>query len=415
MSQFEFITALRYSRPKGGAGTAGLLSGLSLAGLTLSVFGLIVVMSVMNGFERELQSRMLSLIPHAKLQLGNASKEEWQAVRAQLLEKADVVAVAPYLEGTMVLSNKKQISVSRFVGVDTAIESQFSPLDSLMIAGSLEQLSQPFTLAVGSSMARRLGLTIGDSVTALLPRVQITPFGPIARERQLIVVAVFESGTELDASLAYSNLDTARKMLGKSQAVDGLKVNTSEAYAERSFIESLLGDANTDGEFTIKTWQEDNAALYAAVAMEKLMIFVLLLSVVAVASFSIIAIVLMSVLDKKTDIAILRTMGASAGQIRQVFLLQGAIIGVIGTLIGAALATIIAPHVGEVFSAIESLFSFRLFDPNVYYIAHLPSELRMGDVFTVVVVSIVISVVVSVFPAARASKVDPVVALSAGK
>lgn len=414
MSQFEIFTALRYSKPSVGKGTAGLLSGLSLLGLGLSVFGLIVVMSVMNGFERELQDRMLSLTPHAKIQWDQNKQSDWQVVQDALLMQPEIVAVAPYSEGSLVLSAAGQVAVARLTGIDTDAEKTFSQLPALIRAGDYEQLDRPFTIAIGAGLARRLGLTIGDSVNAILPRIQITPFGAVTREKSLTIVAVFESGTVLDSALMFSNLDTAKKMLAKRNSFDGLKINSSNAYAKKSMIQSALQSSSVDKLTGVKlsTWQEENAALYSAVVMEKLMIFILLICVVAVASFSIIAIVLMTVLDKKTDIAILRTMGANARQIKSIFLLQGSIIGIVGTLAGAALACVVAPHIGTLFSGLEKAFGFQLFDPNVYYIAHLPSELRMPDVLIVTIVSIVISMLVSIFPAARASQVDPVTALA---
>ena len=414
MRQFELVTALRYAKPGAGKGTAGLLSGLSLVGLALSVFGLIVVMSVMNGFERELQNRMLALVPHAKIQSTNITDSEWEDVTRRLQLIPEVTAVAPYGEGSVVLNAEGQVSVVRLAGVDTHAESNFSQLPSLIVAGDYFQLSKPFSIAIGAGLARRMGLTIGDSVTVIQPRIQITPFGPITREKQLHVAAVFESGTELDSSLGFTSLETTKKILARSQLQDGLKINVKKPYAERSYIENALQKQSIDlvDVFHLHSWQEENAALYSAVVMEKLMIFILLLCIVAVASFSIVAIVLMSVIDKKTDIAILRTMGASAQQIKKVFLLQGVIIGTFGTLIGAGLAVIVAPQVGEVFALLESWLGFQLFDPNVYYIAHLPSDLRLPDVLVVTTVAIAISMLVSTFPATRASRVDPVVALA---
>lgn len=414
MHQFELVIALRYAKPGAGKGTAGLLSGLSLIGLALSVFGLIVVMSIMNGFERELQSRMLTLVPHAKIQSNSIDDNEWSEIASTLRSVPEITSVAPYGEGSVVLNADGQVAVARLAGVDVDLESHFSKLSSLVVAGNYYQLSTPFSIAIGAGLARRLGLTIGDRLTVIQPRIQITPFGPVTREKQLRIVAVFESGTELDSSLAFASLQTSKKILAKSQVLDGLKINVKKPYADHSYIEKTLMETavHIRDEFQFRSWQEENAALYSAVVMEKLMIFVLLLCIVAVASFSIVAIVLMSVIDKKTDIAILRTMGASAQQIRQVFLLQGVIIGTLGTLTGAVLAILVAPQVGEIFSVLESALGFQLFDPNVYYIAHLPSDLRLPDVLIVTVVAIAISILVSTFPASRASHVDPVVALA---
>lgn len=404
---------MRYSRPGVGRGTAGLLSGLSLIGLALSVFGLILVMSVMNGFERELQSRMLALTPHAKINAKNLNADNWRETLQQLSKSPQINTVAPYSEGSIVLKSADKIAVTRLSGIDTAYEASFSQLASLLVAGSYKDLNAPFTIAIGSGLARRLGLTIDDVITAILPRVQITPFGPVTKEKSLEVVAVFSSGTELDSTLAFANLESAKKILSKRKALDGLKINSDRAYANRDYIELALSNADLeDNNLTLSLWQEENAALYSAVVMEKLMIFILLLCVVAVASFSIVAIVLMSVIDKKSDIAILRTMGASTSQIKRVFLLQGAAIGTMGTIAGAGLACLIAPYVGTIFQLLEKSMGFQLFDPDVYYISYLPSVLKYSDVIIVTLVSIGISVLVSLFPAARASRLDPVEALA---
>ncbi|MDA8852996.1 FtsX-like permease family protein, partial [bacterium] len=372
--------------------------------------------SVMNGFERELQSRMLALLPHATVDLPGGH-QQWGSVQQDLANRPGVVASAPYIEGQVLLTANGNLASVALVGIDVGQEAGVSSLPAHMLAGDLHRLADTrYQIVLGRYLARQLGLSIGDKLNIILPRVQITPMGPVTRQRQFTVAGVFEVGAELDQTLALTDLSSANKLFAGAATVDGLRLAVDNQYAAASITELAIAALSAKGLLSADTpwsdWREKNATLYSAVVMEKIMIFVLLMAVVAVASFNVISIVLLTVTDKKTDIAVLRTMGASAQQIMQLFMLQGALIGTAGTVVGALLGMAVAPNIGAMLLFVEKQTGWQLFDPSVYFIPYLPSLLRWQDVLLVVVAGISISLLVTLFPAMRAAKINPVVALA---
>jgi len=413
---FSSTLAARYSLPYLNRGLTGFLSFISLAGLALAVFALVLVISVMNGFERELQSRMLALLPHATVDLPGGH-QQWGSVQQDLANQPGVVASAPYIEGQVLLTANGNLASVALVGIDVGQEAGVSSLPAHMLAGDLHRLADTrYQIVLGRYLARQLGLSIGDKLNIILPRVQITPMGPVTRQRQFTVAGVFEVGAELDQTLALTDLSSANKLFAGAATVDGLRLAVDNQYAAASITELAIATLSAKGLLSADTpwsdWREKNATLYSAVVMEKIMIFVLLMAVVAVASFNVISIVLLTVTDKKTDIAVLRTMGASAQQIMQLFMLQGALIGTAGTVVGALLGMAVAPNIGAMLLFVERQTGWQLFDPSVYFIPYLPSLLRWQDVLLVVVAGISISLLVTLFPAMRAAKINPVVALA---
>ncbi|MDA7686726.1 lipoprotein-releasing ABC transporter permease subunit [Pseudomonadales bacterium] len=413
---FSSTLAARYSLPYLNRGLTGFLSFISLAGLALAVFALVLVISVMNGFERELQSRMLALLPHATVDLPGGH-QQWGSVQQDLANRPGVVASAPYIEGQVLLTANGNLASVALVGIDVGQEAGVSSLPAHMLAGDLHRLADTrYQIVLGRYLARQLGLSIGDKLNIILPRVQITPMGPVTRQRQFTVAGVFEVGAELDQTLALTDLSSANKLFAGAATVDGLRLAVDNQYAAASITELAIATLSAKGLLPADTswsdWREKNATLYSAVVMEKIMIFVLLMAVVAVASFNVISIVLLTVTDKKTDIAVLRTMGASAQQIMQLFMLQGALIGTAGTVVGALLGMAVAPNIGAMLLFVEKQTGWQLFDPSVYFIPYLPSLLRWQDVLLVVVAGISISLLVTLFPAMRAAKINPVVALA---
>jgi lipoprotein-releasing system permease protein len=413
---FSSTLAARYSLPYLNRGLTGFLSFISLAGLALAVFALVLVISVMNGFERELQSRMLALLPHATVDLPGGH-QQWGSVQQDLANQPGVVASAPYIEGQVLLTANGNLASVALVGIDVGQEAGVSSLPAHMLAGDLHRLADTrYQIVLGRYLARQLGLSIGDKLNIILPRVQITPMGPVTRQRQFTVAGVFEVGAELDQTLALTDLSSANKLFAGAATVDGLRLAVDNQYAAASITELAIATLSAKGLLPADTswgdWREKNATLYSAVVMEKIMIFVLLMAVVAVASFNVISIVLLTVTDKKTDIAVLRTMGASAQQIMQLFMLQGALIGTAGTVVGALLGMAVAPNIGAMLLFVERQTGWQLFDPSVYFIPYLPSLLRWQDVLLVVVAGISISLMVTLFPAMRAAKINPVVALA---
>lgn len=417
---FSLFVALRYGIPARGAGTSSFLSAVSLLGLSLGVFALIVVVSVMNGFERELQSRLLSLLPHAQLLTPSTAQHttnHWQPLQSQILEHPQIIGAAPYVETTVMLSANQRFQSVTLTGIDLASEQSVSVLHEYIIAGDINRLAEErFGIVIGSLLARHLGVVPGDKINIIMPKVSITLLGPVTRQKRFEVVAVFEVGAELDQNLVISNLPASQKFLAMGTNVTGMRLAVTDQFKSMAISHSLLNHLMASHHFTtppkIIDWRKKNRSLFRAVFMEKIMIFVLLLSVVAVASFNIVSIILMTVTDKRSDIAVLRTMGASAMDIRRLFILQGLLIGFIGTLTGVLLALLVAPNVGNLLQFIEQLSGWQLFDPSVYFIPYLPSELRASDVVIVSASALVITLLATLYPAAKAARIEPAEALA---
>jgi len=432
---FSLFVAFRYGIPARGTGTSGFLSAVSLLGLSLGVFALIVVISVMNGFERELQSRLLSLLPHVQLltpnitavnnEASNTQSEtqtkpqihDWPSLRNELLKHPDVIGAAPYVETTVMLSANQRFHSATLTGIDTVSEQSVSVLHQHIIAGDIQGLADTrYGIVIGRLLARQLGVTPGDKLNIIMPKVSITPLGPVTRQKRFEVVAVFEVGAELDQNLVITNLVSSQKLLAMGSHITGLRIAVNDQFKSMAISDSLLTQLAKTNIFasppTLIDWREKNSSLFRAIFMEKIMIFVLLMSVVAVASFNIVSIILMTVTDKRSDIAVLRTMGASANDIRRLFILQGLLIGFMGTFAGVALALIVAPNIGSLLQTVESLSGWQLFDPSVYFIPFLPSELRANDVLIVSSAAILISLLATLYPAAKAARIEPAEALA---
>jgi len=424
---FPLFIALRYGIPARGTGTSGFLSAVSLLGLSLGVFALIVVVSVMNGFERELQSRLLSLLPHVQLLTPNTSHsnsktnsvqhQDWQSLRNELLKHPDVIGAAPYVETTVMLSANQRFHSATLSGIDMASEQSVSVLHQHIIAGDINRLAETrYGIVIGRLLARQLGVIPGDKLNIIMPKISITPLGPVTRQKRFEVVAVFEVGAELDQNLVITNITTSQKLLAIGENITGLRIAVNDQFKSMAISESLVAQLTANNIFEsppkLIDWREKNSSLFRAIFMEKIMIFILLMSVVAVASFNIVSIILMTVTDKRSDIAVLRTMGASASDIRRLFILQGLLIGVMGTFTGVLLAILVAPNVGSLLQAFESLSGWQLFDPSVYFIPFLPSELRTSDIVIVSSAAIVISLLATLYPAAKAASIEPAEALA---
>ena len=422
---FISLIALRYASLKRHGTISSFLTWVSLLGLTLSVATLITVVSVMNGFERELQSRLLSLIPDAKVHFGSQHhpfdehtiEVDWKDLLARLVNQNSIDAATPFIERTAMVNVDSQFQVVDMLAIDYSLEQAVTGINNFIIAGNADQLEDDkYGIVIGRLLALKLGLTLGDKLQLMLPKVAITPAGIVMREKRFTVVAIFEVGAEIDQNLAIINLLTGQKLLAEPSRVDGLRLSfVKNVNVQQRLDTSLMEVASAHPEYaeiTVLDWRNEQRSLFSAIAMEKIIIFVLLLAVVAVAAFNIISIVLMSVMDKHSDIAVLKTMGATSHQIRIIFILQGLSIASMGTLLGASLGLLIAPNIGFIVSSLEQIFNWQLFDPNVFYIAHLPSELRWFDVIATVFSALLISFFASIYPAQKAASVPPAAALS---
>lgn len=398
---------LRYLRAKRRNQFISFVSTFSLLGMAFGVMALIAVLSVMNGFDKELKQRILSVTPHILLQGDGA---QWQdlAVAAQSVD--GVVSSAPYIHSTALVNYHRGIQGIEVEGVLPEQESTVSVIDKNMIFGRLNDLQAgEYRVVLGRLLARNLGVMVGDKVLLTMPQVQVTPAGLFPRVKRFTVSGIFEVHAQVDQTLAIVHLADAQKILRLKPSAHGLRIKTTDIYQAGTIaaeLESGLGDS-----YRAVDWSQTQGSLFQAVKMEKMVIGILLMIVVAVAAFNIISSLVLMVADKRSDIAVLRTMGMSAPQVMTVFMVQGLAVGFVGILIGAVSGALLGIYIGDLVGWIESLTGSYMFDPSVYFISQLPSDLQWLDVLIVCLSASVLSFLATLYPAWRATKVQPADAL----
>ncbi len=383
-----------------------------MIGLALGVVVMIVVLSVMNGFDHEMRTRVLGMVPHATIEAGEPIGN-WQALADKVRQNPQVVAVAPFTQMQGLLTNNGNVQKVLLNGIDPAQERKVSIIDNFMKQGKLDDLAAgDFGIVIGDKAATKLGVGVGDKVTFVAPEVTVTPAGMFPRMKRFTVTGIFHVGAgELDGYLGLTNLDDLGRLhRWKSNEVQGLRLKFEDLFeAPRTSyqIAQTLGEHN----YYSRDWTRTHGNLYQAIRMEKAMIGLLLLLIVAVAAFNIISTLVMVVNDKKGDIAILRTLGSTPGQIMAIFMVQGTVIGVVGTFIGAVVGIIAALNVSAAISALEGLIGHKFLNADVYFIDYLPSQLMAEDVLMVCGAALVLSFLATLYPAWRAARTQPAEAL----
>jgi lipoprotein-releasing system permease protein len=407
----EVFVGLRYTRAKRRNHFISFISLTSMLGITIGVCALITVLSVMNGFEKEMRTRILSIAAHATITGMGGWLADWQGMAQRVAGQRGVVGEAPYILSQGMLSHSREVTGALVRGILPKEEATVSDLAEKMIAGHLDDLrSGEFGIIVGKELAWKLGLRIGSKVTLVSPQGQITPAGLLPRLKQFTVVGIFEVGMyEYDSGLALINLNDAARMYRTDGRVSGLRLRLTDIYDAPRLthqLSQILGD-----DFRVRNWTQDHANFFRALRTEKVAMFIILLLIVAVAAFNIVSTLVMVVTDKQADIAILRTLGMSPGSIMGVFMVQGTVIGVIGTLLGAVAGIALAQNVETLVPAIEQLFHVKFLPPSVYYISELPSDMRWADVAWITGASFALSMLATIYPAWRASRTQPADAL----
>ena len=383
-----------------------------MIGLALGVVVMIVVLSVMNGFDHEMRTRVLGMVPHATIESGDPITD-WKALAARVQENSEVLAVAPFTQMQGLLTHEGKVQKVLLNGIDPAQERKVSIIDNFIQQGKLDSLEPgSFGIMIGDKAAAKLGVAVGDKLTFVAPEVSLTPAGMFPRMKRFEVTGIFHVGAgEIDGYLGLTNLDDlARLHRWKPNQVQGLRLKFKDLFAAPRTsweIAQKLGENN----FYSRDWTRTHGNLYQAIRMEKAMIGLLLLLIVAVAAFNIISTLVMVVNDKKGDIAILRTLGSTPSQIMAIFMVQGTVIGVVGTLIGAALGILAALNVSAAISALEGLIGHKFLNADVYFIDYLPSQLMAQDVFQVCGAALVLSFLATLYPAWRAARTQPAEAL----
>ncbi len=383
----------------------GVVSMVSLVGMALGVASLITVLSVMNGFAGELRGRILSLVPHLQVE-STAPIEDWQSLGTQLRQDARIIATAPYIKTKALITVGDEVRGSAITAIDPLAEAAVSDVSGYMRAGSFAALGQQrYGIVLGALQARSLGVRVGDRVELTIPRLTITPLGSFPRSKRFEVVGIFQVGAQLDGQQAYISMEAGQKLLAFGKAVQGLRIRLNDLYAAPRVAQSLTTSLGPI--FSARDWSGSQGNLFAAIRMEKVMMTVLLLSVVAVAAFNIVSTLTMAVTEKRSDIAVLRTMGARAGSIMAIFMSQGLLLAGVGVAIGVVTGVALSLNISSVTLALEQLMGAKLFNPDVYFISDLPSVLQWQDVTTVAALALLLSVVATLVPAWRASRIAP--------
>ena len=406
----SIFIGLRYTRAKRRKNFISFISMTSMIGLALGVLAMIVVLSVMNGFQREMSSRILGMVPHAMIQ-GVKPLDDWQPVAAAAMKNPEVLAAVPFTELDGMLSYKGMMQPIQISGVDPAREGEVSIVADHIVQGRLEDLKPgEFGVVVGEITARRFRLNVGDKLTLIVPEVSSAPGGITPRMQRLNVVGVFKVGAELDGSMGLINAaDAAEMQRWQPGQVQSVRLKLKDLYTAPEVSAAIVKDLGAG--YRADDWTHTQGSLFSAMKMEKTMIGLLLLMIVAVAAFNIIATLIMVVNDKGADIAILRTIGATPRQIMGVFIVQGTVIGVAGTLIGGVLGVIAAINVSAIVGWVERISGQHIFTSDVYFISNLPSELQGGDVALICGAGLVLSFLATIYPAYRASQIQPAHAL----
>ena len=410
MRPFELFVGLRYTRARRRNHFISFITLVSVAGIALGITALITVMSVMNGFEKEIRSRILGVASHIQITGGDSGLAEWQSIADEAKRNPEVLAAAPFIQGQGLVSTGPSVRGVFVRGILPELEAGVADIGKHMVSGSLADLRPgEFGIVLGIGLARALRVNVGDQLTLIAPQGQVTPAGLIPRLKQFRVVGIFKvDHNEYDTGLAMTRLEDAQ-VLYRLPGVSGVRLKLKDLYRAPEVARSLARRITVEA--YVSDWTQQNATYFRAIQIEKRMLFIILTLIIAVAAFNLVSMLVMVVTDKHPDIAILRTLGASPGEIMRVFIVQGAIIGVFGTLIGVLGGVLLSLNIDTVVPAVERAFGFQILSADVYYITELPSDVHWRDVGVVAGISLVLAFVATLYPSWRASRVNPAEAL----
>ncbi|MFC4251963.1 lipoprotein-releasing ABC transporter permease subunit [Sinimarinibacterium flocculans] len=408
---YELYAGLRYTRAKRRNHFISFISLASMLGIAIGVTALITVLSVMNGFERELRTRILGMASHATISGFDGGLADWQGVSAIAARNPDIAGLAPYIEGEGMVRVGQELSGTLLRGVLPDQENAVSDIGRHVVAGSLESLEAGrFNIVLGFELATALGATVGDKVDLMIPQASVTPAGVMPRFRRFTVSGVFRVGMyEFDRGLVVVHLADAQALLRMDDTVTGVRLKLNDMFEAPRVARELAGEL--PGMFYVNDWTRSHSNFFRAVRTEKMVMFIILSLIVGVAAFNIVSTLVMVVQDKQADIAIMRTLGATPRSVMAIFMVQGAIIGIVGTLLGVAGGVALALNVESLVPLLERLMGQQFLSPDVYYISDLPSELKSTDVVRIAGLSLALGLLSTLYPAWRASRVQPAEAL----
>ncbi len=410
IKSIELMIGLRYIRAKRRNHFISFISTTSMLGIVLGVWALITVMSIINGFHRDLQSRILFVVPHVTIGSYSGHFSDWQPLSAELAAYPDVQAQAPFVLVQGMLTRGKNVSGALVRGIEPGKEREVSEVMKHIIEGDADKLEPgSFGIVLGKYLALSLGVGVGEKVTLIVPKGNVTPAGLIPRLKRFTVVGLFEIDMyEYDSGIALVHLEDAARLLGSKGEISGLRLKLNDVDQARRVRQEL---SSVFGQYRVRDWTQEHANFFRALEIEKRVIFIVLLLIIAVAAFNIVSTLVMVVTDKQSDVAILRTLGMSPGGVMRVFMVQGVFLGIAGTVVGAILGVITALNADTLIPAIERLFNTELFPGDVYLISEFPAEMRWMDIVRITGASLLMSFLATVYPARRASAVKPAEAL----
>ena len=407
----SLFVGLRYTRSRRRNHFISFISLISTLGIALGVVVLITVLSVMNGFHKEVRERILGMASHGDVQAIDGRMHDWREAMSLAREHPRVRGAAPYIEGQAMLSHRREVTGAIVRGVDPAFEPQVVDVAEHMVSGALTDLEAgEFRIILGRELANVLGVAVGDKVTVIVPQITVTVAGSMPRLKRFTVSGIFEVGMgEYDRGVAMVNIHDAALLQQLGEAVSGVKLRIDDVWMARQ-VSFELAQA-LEGRYRVLNWTDYHRNFFAALKMEKRMMGLLLFFIVVIAAFNIVSTLVMMVVDKQSDIAILKTFGASPGQVMRIFIVQGATLGAIGTLVGVVAGLGLALNIESVVAAVEQVFGIQFIDPSIYYIAKLPSDVQAVDVMLVGIGSFLLSLLMTLVPAWRAYRTQPAEAL----
>ncbi len=410
---YELALGWRYTRAGRASrrnGFISFISGVSMLGIALGVAALIIVLSVMNGFQKEVRDRMLAVISHVEvLAAGGGSVPELPATLQALRAHPQVIGAASFVSAQALLARGEDMRGAMVRGIDPALEGQVTDLEPGQQEVFARLLPGQFGVVLGSELARALGVRPGDPVTLIAPGGQVTPAGVVPRLKQMVVVGLFDSGHyEYDSTLVLMHQDDAARLF-RLEGPSGIRLKLKDLHQARQVAAELMASLPPD--LLVRDWTRQNRTWFAAVQLEKRMMFIILTLIVAVAAFNLVSTLVMTVTDKRADIAILRTLGASPRSIMAVFMVQGAMVGVVGTLSGLALGLLVALNIDVIVPALERLLNASFLPRDIYLISRMPSDPQAADILPIAIISLVLAFLATLYPSWRASRVNPAEAL----
>lgn len=408
----ELFIGLRYTRAKRKTHFVSFIAFISIAGVSLGVFALIVVLSVMNGFGNELRDRTLSMTSHATITGFDGTVSNWEQNAEKAKLNPNVISAAPYIRKEVMMSNGRRVSGSLVRGIEPEAEKAVSAVASKMVSGELTDLQAgDYGIVIGRELANSLGVYEGDMVTVVTPQASVTAVGVMPRLRRFKVVGVFEVGMhQFDSAMAYMHIaDAARLFRLDEGKVNGIRLKLVDLFEAQTVTREL--DKVFGEEYWIRDWTRQHSNFFKALKTEKTVMFIILLMVIAVAALNIVSTLMMTVTDKEADIAILRALGMRPGSIMTIFIIQGTIIGMFGTLIGVAAGVPFALNIFEIVSWVEQVFNADFLPSDVYYVSDITADVQPKEVITYAVSAFTITILATIYPAWRASRTMPAEAL----